>query len=268
MGWYSGWDNSFNKGYEQYYVGMSFSWAGVVLFIAAMMYVPMAQARQAATGEWRRFYDFGLVWGLVRRRWMACVGLAALFSLFSMGVFGLKVAPLSFEITLENYYEMSDGEVLAFMQMFTFWMAVALLPLFLLLRLIAGRIYAGAVVKGLRDGRVPAERLGGFERHVLDRLDMLAEGERVERHVIVRAAGGAMNVAGRFAAGLAMVLIWFSLAAQMHVTAFLNYHEAHEWLNQPMVQLPWVNYIPQRTIDDAMEEEGEGRGVAEVTAGE
>ena len=55
--WYDGWNNSFNKGYEQYYVGMIIGGIGVLLFIAAMFYVPLAQARQAVTGDWRAFYS-------------------------------------------------------------------------------------------------------------------------------------------------------------------------------------------------------------------
>ena len=48
--WYAGWDNSFNKGYEQAWVGPTTGLLGVAMFIAAMFYVPMAQARQAVTG--------------------------------------------------------------------------------------------------------------------------------------------------------------------------------------------------------------------------
>ncbi len=51
--WYDGWNNSFHKGYEQAAVGPAMGLLGVGLFIAAMLYVPMAQARQASTGSWR-----------------------------------------------------------------------------------------------------------------------------------------------------------------------------------------------------------------------
>src|SRR5881397_3409231 len=44
--WYDGWNNSFNKGYEQAPVGPLTGIFGVLLFIAAMLYVPLAQARQ------------------------------------------------------------------------------------------------------------------------------------------------------------------------------------------------------------------------------
>ncbi|MFW6124765.1 MAG: hypothetical protein ACOC46_01345, partial [Pirellulales bacterium] len=77
--WHGGWNNSFHKGYEQWWVGPLTGWLGVGLFLLAMLYVPMAQARQAVTGEWRSFYHFRLVRTLIRRRPAACVALAALY---------------------------------------------------------------------------------------------------------------------------------------------------------------------------------------------
>src|ERR1051325_4581211 len=67
FGWYDGWNNSFNKGYEQFSVGPATSWFGIMLFAAAMLYVPMAQARQAITGEWRALYQLRLGSRPVRR---------------------------------------------------------------------------------------------------------------------------------------------------------------------------------------------------------
>ena len=58
FGCYAGWDNSFNKGQEQYSVGIVISLMGIALFILIMLYVPMAQARQADTRKWRSFYEF------------------------------------------------------------------------------------------------------------------------------------------------------------------------------------------------------------------
>src|SRR5262249_35650377 len=73
FGWYDGWNNSFNKGYEQAPVGPLISIIGIIWMIAAMFYVPLAQARQAATGEWRSFFQFRLLWSIVRARALACI---------------------------------------------------------------------------------------------------------------------------------------------------------------------------------------------------
>src|SRR2546422_3362584 len=94
FGWYDGWNNSFNKGYEQAAVGPLISIFGVLWFIAAMFYVPLAQARQAATGQWRCFFQYRLIWTIVRQRWLACVGLAFLFSIFALPLNILKTIPI------------------------------------------------------------------------------------------------------------------------------------------------------------------------------
>src|SRR5262249_32672119 len=84
FGWYDGWNNSFNKGYEQAAVGPLISLLGVAWFITGMFYVPLAQARQAVTGQWRSFYDYRLIRKLVRDRWVYCVLLALSYSLLSV----------------------------------------------------------------------------------------------------------------------------------------------------------------------------------------
>ena len=102
LGWYDGWQNSFNKGYESFYVGIAVSWLGIFLFMAAMFYVPMAQARQASTGRWQSFYQFKLVWTIVRRQWLFNVGLAALYSLASLPLLWLSAAPMYFPQIADN----------------------------------------------------------------------------------------------------------------------------------------------------------------------
>ena len=56
--WWAGWDNSFNKGYEQASVGPLVGVGGVVLFLLLMPYLQIAQARHAETLDWRCVYRF------------------------------------------------------------------------------------------------------------------------------------------------------------------------------------------------------------------
>ena len=79
--WYDGWNNSFNKGYEQAAVGPLTGLLGAALFLAAMLYVPMAWAHLAATGDPRAFFEFGFVRKLIRQRLGAMTLYAAVFSL-------------------------------------------------------------------------------------------------------------------------------------------------------------------------------------------
>jgi len=189
---------------------------------------------------------------LIRRNWLACLGLATLYALLSFAAFLFKEIPLSFQANLgERYEAMSDAEVLSFFRWYTLGWAVGLLPLFLALRLVAARLYAVAVVKGVRTGRIHGDQLSRFEQHTLDRLDLLTVEPLPRRHLILRAAGRLTSLALRAGATVAMLLIWFSLIAQMYTGAFLNYQLAHEWINQPMIQLPYFNYIPASLVRSA-----------------
>src|SRR5262245_10578651 len=57
FGWKYGWLVSFDKVYEEGFIGLGWSFPGIALFIAAMFYVPMAQVHHAATGDIRAFFD-------------------------------------------------------------------------------------------------------------------------------------------------------------------------------------------------------------------
>ena len=93
IAWYDGWQNSFNKGYEHAWVGPTTFTIGTLLFASAMLYVPMAQARQASTGSWRSFFDFKTVWHLIQRRWLGCLGVALLCTALNFPVLALKTYP-------------------------------------------------------------------------------------------------------------------------------------------------------------------------------
>lgn len=244
--WYSGWDNSFNKGYEQFWVGPAAGWLGIVLFIAAMLYLPMAQARHAATGDWRAFYQFRLVRKLVRHRWPACLLLAALYAALSLPVTLLKIVPTFLPQMRPDLMDMPDAALLEFLRTYYFWATVAGFGAFLALRVVAARIYARAVVSAVQRGVVRPEELGRRERRNLHELGLLETAPPPDRHVVVRVLGWTGARAARLAGAVAIVVLWFTFVAQIFVSEFVNYHPMRGWLNQPLVQLPCFSYIPHR----------------------
>lgn len=243
--WYAGWNNSFHKGYEQAPIGPLTGIVGVVLFIAAMFYVPMAQSRQAVTGSWRSFYDFRLVGRLVRRRWRACIGIAAWYAALSLPVTILKTAPGFFSQAMgAEFDQLSDSELYAFLTMYFFWSAALFFPLYLWLRVVAARVYASAILSELHAGHVNLAELAERERSVLEQLGLTLFRAKSRRHLLIRTAASTARIVGTTAVILATALVWFSFVAQIFVSEFLNYHLALGWLNQPLVQLPWFCYIP------------------------
>jgi len=242
--WYDGWNNSFNKGYEQAPVGPLTGLLGILLFISAMFYVPLAQARQASTGDWRSFYDFRLIAGLARRHWLACLILAALYSLVSVPVMILKTAPIFFTQNNPTVSDFTTAQALKQLNGYYFFAAMLVFPGYVILRLAAARIYAGGILAGVQAGHVPVAALGEKERQELQRLDLIQVNPPRARHVLLRVARTTGAWAMRCAAVAAAGFVWFSFVAQIFISEFFMYHPGIGWLNQPLVQLPWFHYLP------------------------
>lgn len=243
--WYAGWQNSFNKGYEQAAVGPLTGFAGIFLFIAAMYYVPMAQIRQASTGDWRSFYQFKVVWQLIRRRWLACLGLALLYAALSLPVTILKTLPAFFPQINPALVDLSPAEALAFAKTYYFYAGFAVFISFVLLRVAAARIYASSLLACVQSGAMHEESLAENEWEALHHLDLMSVRLRRPRHFLVETLAWFGTKIGRVTVGVAIFLVWFAFVSQVYVSEFFNRSEySRGWLNQPLVQLPWFNYIP------------------------
>lgn len=243
FGWYDGWNNSFAKGYEQYAIGMGISWAGILWFIAAMFYVPMAQMRQAVTGDWKSFYQFRLVWKLIRRRWLSSVGLAILHSLLMIPLSVAIAYPMFFAMN-GRYAAMNASEAHAMTQGYYWYWSFYCFGAYVALRWVAARVYAGAVLSAVQRGALTEDQLSKVEWETLHRLELLQVQPRPVLHPVLRLVAWAGTKAGRFACGVALFFAWFSLIAQLYIGQFVNYHPRQSWLNQPLIQLPWSDYTP------------------------
>lgn len=71
-------------------------------------------------------------------------------------------------------------------------------------------------------------------------LDPLVDSGQRAPHRAVRTAGWFW----RNALLAATALIGFAFVAQIFIGEFFNYHPVVGWFNQPLVQLPWLRYIP------------------------
>lgn len=250
--WYDGWNNSFNKGYEQAPVGPLTGILGIVLFIAAMLYVPLAQARQAVTGDWRSFYNFSFIWRLVRRHWLACLLLAGVTSLFFVPLMILKTAPY-FIGSQPQYADMTNAQLLKALNNYFFGAALLVFPFYVFLRILAAHIYARGVLRGIQTGEIDISDLAPKERMELHRLNLIQVNPPRSRHVLLRVATSTTSLA-LFVGGLAATgFVWFTFVAQIYVSEFFMYHELLAWLNQPLVQLPWFRYIPPQIQNPAAE---------------
>ncbi len=246
FGWFAGWHISFNKVYEQHTVGLAISWLGIAWFIAAMFYVPLAQARHAVTGEWKRFYDFRLIRTLVARHRLASLMLAAFYAVGSLPLLLFKFAPYSLGGMSAAMETLSNAALVARLNQYFFSTTFIAFPIYVAVRLLAARIYARAVVRAIADGAVQLDALAPFERAVLQRLGVTEPVAPAIPEPMVRRVP---RKAWRAGLVTATIVLWFAVVAQVYVSEFFVYRGARGWLNQPLVQLPWFRYVPAHLED-------------------
>ena len=240
LGWWAGWENSFNKGYEQAWVGPVTALTGVAIFIAAMIHLPLAQARQAVTGHWRSFYDFSLSHQLRRLGRLPALWLVILYLVAGFLVMGAKIAPLGIGNYIDGLPQPLSAENVALIK--AGWpLAVAglVFTLFVALHLVAARHYAGKIASGIANGRLSAEVLLPVERRFLNRFGLTESVEPVRRNIILRSVAWSGASVGSVAILLAMIVGWGAFSFQIFFAQFLN-HSWVAWLNLSLVQLPWM----------------------------
>jgi hypothetical protein len=251
FGWYDGWNNSFNKGYEQFSVGPATSWFGIMLFAIAMLYVPMAQARQAISGEWRSFYQWRLVWRLVRLRWLQSLGIAAVYALISFPIFFLRAgAPYlqgkASKMSADELMALPHAYIVESLNQYFFWCALLILPAFLFVRWLAARNYAAGTAIAIQKGIIAAFGLSDFERGALARLNMLEPAPSPPRHILLRVAARVWRFGLRSAAVAAIFLVWVIYVFELYICQFFHGIPGVGWLNHCLVQLPWFHFIPEK----------------------
>jgi hypothetical protein len=241
--WEFGWLNSFNKGYEQYFVGPLTGISGILLFSLALCYVPMAAVHQAVTGDPWAFFDFRFVWRLVRARLSAYLLLAGLTAGMGALLQILKTAPLFFDDTVDFWTNLSDAQLRDALWQYYLFGSFLLLGTIIVTHLLAARIYRSAVLKVLRRGRVSREQLHPVLASWLERLDLLPTVQPPPQGLthVLRATG---RVGYRRVLFMLLFLTWVGYVFSVYVAEFFNYHPYAGFLNHPVVQLPCFNYLP------------------------
>lgn len=260
--WYDGWQNSFAKGYEHAFVGPSLFAVGTLLFVIAMLYVPLAQARLGATGSWRGFFDVRTVWTLVKQRWMASFGLALVCTGLNVPVSLLKTFPAVQTQAVENQIraaqkagkpippdlvhpaDLTPSEQLRYLKRYFLLSALYVFPAFVLVHFLAARIYASALVEALSRRRLSPAALTPWEATQLKALNLLPEPIDAEATAVSQPR---WSFAGRWVprfASAATCVVWLTFMGQIVVSEFFKATAwGRGWWNQPLLQLPWFNYV-------------------------
>jgi hypothetical protein len=248
FGWEFGWFNSINRWYEQYLIGPGSFLLGMLLFILAMFYVPMAQAHQAATGQARAFFEFRFVRRLVRARLTAYVGLALLTGVASWALTIVVLATQN-EHFLGNDRSISPQEGLEIFRLYLFGFTLLLLfPLYLLQRYVAAVIYRSAVLKALRKGTITRADLNPVLAGWLEKLDLKVV-PRLESAGLGWYARLTTRFAYRRVLFTVLFVVWMLFAVRAVGHHFFRAHPVVGFLNLPMIQLPCFDFIPQHMYE-------------------
>ena len=204
--WWGGWENSFNKGYEQAWVGRTIGLIGVAISLPLLVRLPMALAHQAAEGSMAAFFAFREVRKLIRLASWRYVGLCLLFLLAAFPLFVAKGGPVFVEQWSHGFADRNAAEIDAFRGSYRLWATAYLLAALLFLRRASARLHARAA-------------------HALATRDpspsMLSWVPAVVR-------------------GCLLCAIWLAFSMQIFIAQFLN-HQWLAWLNPPLVALPWLS---------------------------
>ncbi|QDV37274.1 hypothetical protein [Tautonia plasticadhaerens] len=242
--WYAGWNTSFTKGYENAFVGAQTGVFAHVMFIVAMLYVPMAWAHLAASGRAWSFFHFGLVGRLIWRSGGSMALFAAVFALASLPVLALRAAPFAFTLSdPDAWADATPAEILRFAERYEMAAGVYLFLAFVGLHLLIARIYRRALLRALqRDPRL-ADRLPEPTRLILAELRLIPDGP-IRRGPIAQATRWGARTSLNLAAGLGSALLWFVVIAEIYLGQFLNHIPWAGWLNVPLIHLPALQTTP------------------------
>ena len=262
FGWTYGWDNSFVKGYEKYYIGMLYSLIGIILFIAAMTYLPLAQCRQASTGKMSSFYQYRLIRALAKEKWISCLGLAGLYVLACLPLVAMTIIPGFVANDHPELIALSPVQQLEYLRNYYFKAGIVFVPIYILIRLAAARIYARGMAALAARGNLHSAELFPEERKTLEDLRLFQPMLEPERHGLAQALNWTATKSGRITTRVALPLVWFIFVFQIYFSNFFYYRPLIGFLNPPFVLLPLISYIPSDLKDLAA-----GKDISRKAAG-
>ena len=242
--WYDGWNTSFTKGYENAFVGLQTGLFAHLLFIAAMLYVPMAWAHLAASGRAKAFFQVGLIARLVWRSGVAMALFALAFAAATLPVLIFRAAPFTFVLDDPAYWaDAGPAEVRQFAERYELAAGIYLFVAFVGMHLLSGRIYRSALLRLLADDPSRADELPTVLRDDLRGLGLIPS-EPPRRGPLLRASRWSARTTLNLLAGLAAAILWFAVVAEVYVGQFFNHIPWAGWLNQPLIHLPCLQTTP------------------------
>jgi hypothetical protein len=217
--WWAGWENSFNKGYEQSAVGPSVWLLGTILALPLLTHLPFALAHAAHRQKLGAFFEWRRIRSVVASAGWRVPWLALLSVALAVPFFGLRALPVFVEEMVPGFADMTPEGQLRVAGIFDWVSAGYAFLILLFLR------HRAAVAYALAAPRAAAGRSAGmWQGHQAQSIEPLG------------------RMPSRFASAVWLLIaciIWFGLPALIVMGQFMNYKPAL-WLTHPVFLLPWA----------------------------
>lgn len=222
VAWWAGWENSFNKGYEQAFVGPVTGLAGVAVFAVIMIYLPMALVHQAVENRAWAFFELRRVRIITSATGWGYVMWALVNAILALPIFASRGLPVFAESIFPGLTDLSPQELETVKSRILLATGAYVFVTLVVLKRWSAGIYAQAVVRSLQTRQ--AALIGGLA------LARPATGKTLKPK-------GRIARVVRFAC---LFVIWSGFAFVIFAGQFLN-HDWMVWLSHPYVFLPWTH---------------------------
>ncbi len=111
LAWWAGWENSFNKGYEQAFVGPLLSFLAMAVASVVLCMVPMALAHQAAEGKWQAFFQWRKVLELIAHAGWRYPALIIATAVLALPLTFSRMAALLIEDIILGFATLPPGDI-------------------------------------------------------------------------------------------------------------------------------------------------------------
>ena len=244
IAWYTGWQISFTKLYEESATGVSLGISGLLLLTVIMLYVPIAQARHAFTGDWQSFFNLRFVSALLWRKPLQLLLLAIGYVMANLVLTIFKALPTFLPTMNPALANLSAIEALEFLDQYYFYTGGIAFLLFLTLKTISGNIYSSALREIWCQSVLQPEAFHPEESRLFELLE-IAYGDRFKQPRLVKKLWKIpVKISYRGVMLTLTLLVWSIFNFLPFVSEFFNYYPVRGFLNQPLVQLPCFRYVP------------------------
>ncbi|MDJ0821231.1 MAG: hypothetical protein QNJ09_05380 [Paracoccaceae bacterium] len=217
--WWAGWENSFNKGYEQSAVGPVVWLLGAMIALPILSHLPMALAYSSAEGRLGAFFECRRIRSVVRAAGWRMPWLAFLSVVLCLPFLGLRALAVFIEGIVPGFSDMTPAEQMQVAQVFDVAGAAVTFVSLLFLRDLASSIYARAVPRAARGRSMAVWQ---------DHEALAAASKRREPSRPTAALWLLISCA-----------IWSGLPILIVMSQFMNYTPIL-WLTHPVFLLPWA----------------------------